>query len=189
MSRRDLLRQGEERVISVTPVSRGVLRPALLTVTTFGLIVEASGRFSFVHRVEGWLELVFVVPLLVVTLTRIWRWRSHKIHVTTERVVLEGGVLQHQRASIEYRDVLSTRVDQRVTERLTRRGLVYLDTSTGLVVLGRVRHPDALCRFIDASRNSDVLRNDPLDTVYGFDEPSYYQPDLRAEEWPRLPYE
>ena len=46
MSKRDLWREGEVRVISVTPVSRGVLRPSLLTVTTLALIVEGAGRFA-----------------------------------------------------------------------------------------------------------------------------------------------
>ena len=93
MSGRDLWREGEVRVISVTPVSRGVVRPFLLTVTTLALIVEGASRYGWVHRYEEWFIVVLVVPFLAVTLTRTWRWRSHKVHVTNERVIIEGGVL------------------------------------------------------------------------------------------------
>src|SRR5580658_1191345 len=117
MSSRDLWREGEVRVISVTPVSRGVVRPFLLTVTTLALIVEGASRYSWVHRYEEWFIIVMVLPFLAVTLTRTWRWRSRKVHVTNERVIIEGGVLRRYRTAVELRDVLGTRVDQRVSER------------------------------------------------------------------------
>lgn len=197
MSRRDLWREGEARVITVTPVSQGVLRPLLITVVTIALIVDGSSRFSDVHRYEDWLALIFVVPVALVTLTRTWRWRSHKVHVTNERVIVEGGVLRHQRTMVQMVDVLATRVDQRVTERLTRRGFVYLETDAGAIPLGLVRHPGALCRIIDAERTYVESYQEPLDTVYTFDDPHSYHLEVRPDErrdvrldaWERRPYE
>jgi hypothetical protein len=189
MSRRDLWREGEVRVISVTPVSRGVLRPFLLTVTTLALIVEAAGRFVYVHRYEELLTVIFVLPLLAVTLTRTWRWRSHKIHVTNERVIVEGGVLRHQRTAVELRDVLATRVDQRVSERLTRRGYVYLETPGSTIPVGLVRYPSALCRLIDAERVASEDAGFPLDTVFTYDDPDRYQLEMHPDEWQRRRYE
>jgi membrane protein YdbS with pleckstrin-like domain len=189
MSRRDLWREGEVRVISVTPVSQGVLRPFLITLTTLAIIIEAAGRYSIIHRVEEWLVILLVLPLAVVTLTRTWRWRSHKLHVTNDRVIIEGGVLRHQSTSVEMRDVLSTRVDQRVSERLLRRGFVYLDTVTGLVPLGLVRHPGALCRLIDAERLGENDRTDPFDTIYTYEDPEPIHFDVQPDQWQRRRYE
>ena len=68
--------------------------------------------------------------------------------------------------------MLGTRVDQRVSERLARRGFVHLDTLGSSIPVGLVRHPGALCRLIDAER----LRSDdstfPLDTVFTYDDPT-----------------
>jgi len=50
------------------------------------------------------------------------------------------------------RDVIALRVDQRVTERLARRGVVVLETNAGSVMIGKLRHPGALVRLIDAER-------------------------------------
>ncbi len=163
-------REGEVSVISVTPVATGVVRPFALLVLASIAIGEGASHLRVVHDVESWLALVVLVPIVVVLLTRTWRWRSHKIHVTNQRVALEGGVLRHWRTSVEWRDVLATRVDQRVSERLARRGVVVLETGLGPVAIGRVRHPDALCRLIDAERN--VAATAKLsDTIFGFDEP------------------
>ena len=189
MSRRDLWREGEIRIISVTPVSRGVLRPTLVSITTIALIIEGASRYHFVHQVENWLLLIVVGPLVVVTLTRTWRWRSHKVHVTNDRVIIEGGVMRHQRSSIELRDVLATRVEQRVSERLTRRGFVTLETLGGPVVIGYVRHPSALSRLIDAERRDEVRQSVPLDTVFSVDEPDYFPREVRPDEWQRRRYE
>jgi uncharacterized membrane protein YdbT with pleckstrin-like domain len=189
MSRRGLWREGEVRIISVTPVSRGVVRPALVTVTTLALIVEGAARYSYVHRFESILMVFLVIPLLLVTLTRIWKWRSHKIHVTSERIILEGGVLSHQRSAVELRDVFATRVDQRVIERLTRRGYVYLETVGAAIPVGLVRHPAALCRVIDAERTAEHFSGDPLDTVYTYEDPDASPYEVLPDEWQRRRFE
>jgi uncharacterized membrane protein YdbT with pleckstrin-like domain len=189
MSRRDLWREGEVRIISVTPVSRGVVRPALLTVTTLALIIEGASRFYYVHRFEEILMVLFVIPLALVTLTRTWKWRSHKIHVTSERVIVEGGVLRRQGSVVELRDVFATRVDQRVAERLMRRGYVYLETAGAAVPVGLVRHPAALCRLIDAERNAAYSSGDPLDTVYTYEDPEASPYEVLPDEWQRRRFE
>lgn len=172
-------------VISVTPVSRGVVRPLLVSATTLAIIVNASSRYETVHHVEGWLALVVVAPIVAVTLTRVWRWRSHKVHVTNERIVVEGGVLRHHVTSIELGDVVTTRLDQRVHERLTRRGYVLVETMAGAVPVGLVRHPASLCRLIDAERVAPDLEYVPFDTVYRVEEPEHFALDLQPAPWPR----
>jgi len=163
-------RDEEVTVISVTPLAEGVVVPLLTLVAALVLVLEGAAHVHFLRVIEGWLALVVVAPVAVVALTRTWRWRSHKVHVTSQRVLLEGGVLRHWRSSIELRDVLATRVDQRVSERLARRGMVVLETRLGPVSLGRVRHPGALCRMIDAERSHEY-ESIPLDTVFTFEEP------------------
>lgn len=174
-------REGEVPVITVTPVSTGVVRPFALLVLASVAIVEGAAHVRVVHDVQSWLALVVLVPIVIVILTRTWRWRSYKIHVTNQRVALEGGVLRHWRTSVEWRDVLATRVDQRVRERLTRRGVVVLETGLGPIATGRVRHPGALCRLIDAERNV-AAATVPFDTIFGFEEPDRFNFDTGPDD-------
>jgi len=176
-----ILREGEVKIISVTPVPWGVLRPVLASVIGLIAIVEGAGHFHLVHQIAWWLIGLVVGPVALVAATRIWRWRSHKVHVTNFRVIMEGGVLRHQRTMIELRDVIATRVDQRFLERITRRGYVSLETSGGPMTLGKVRHPAALCRLIDAERTERRHHPVPLDTVFTYDEPAAYDFEVRPE--------
>ena len=173
-------RDDEVTVISVTPLAEGVIAPLLVLVAALVLVFEGAAHFHFLRVIEGWLALVVVAPVGLVALTRTWRWRSHKVHVTSQRVLLEGGALRHWRSSIELRDVLATRVDQRVSERLARRGVVVLETRLGPVSLGRVRHPGALCRMIDAERSHES-ESLPLDTVFTFEEADLLHRRVRLE--------
>jgi membrane protein YdbS with pleckstrin-like domain len=179
MGRRLVLREGEVKIISVTPVSRGVGRPLLCVVATVVLVVEGARHISFLHRHELLVGLIVIGPFVLVLLTRVWRWRSHKVHVTNQRIVLEGGVLGHHQSAIELRDVIATRVDQRVTERLTRRGSLLLETAAGPVALDQVRHPSALCRLIDLERAVHPELSLPLDTIFSFDQPEQFDYEVR----------
>lgn len=176
-----ILREGEVKIISVTPVAWGVLRPVLASVIGVVAIVEGENHLHVVHQFAWWILGLVVGPMALVAATRIWRWRSHKVHVTNQRVVIEGGVLRHQRTMIELRDVIATRIDQRFFERFARRGFVSLETSGGPITLGRVRHPAALCRLIDAERTERRRRPVPLDTVFTYDEPAANDFEVRPE--------
>jgi membrane protein YdbS with pleckstrin-like domain len=184
MSRRLVMREGEVRIISVTPVARRLWRPLLATFAATALVVVGASHVHFVHQHETLLGVLLVGPFALVALTRAWRWRSHKIHVTSLRVVLEGGVLHHHRSSVELRDVVATRVDQRISERLTRKGIVLLETTAGPVVIDQVRHPAALCRLIDAERAGPPSDSLPLDTVFTFVEPDPFDYKVRPRRRP-----
>lgn len=171
MSKKMVLRYGEERVISVTPVARGLVLPVLAAVLAAVLIEYGAGHVHFVHSLRVLLLLVFVMPCLVVVGTRTWRWRSHKVHVTNQRIIVEGGVLHHQRSEVDLRDVIATHVDRRFRERLARQGLVVLETRAGTMNLGVVHHPSALCRLIDQERAAYRGDDVTFDTVFDFDPP------------------
>jgi uncharacterized membrane protein YdbT with pleckstrin-like domain len=164
-------RDGEQSLITVTPVSEGLFRPLLSLVTAVALVQYGAGHFKFVHQHEFVLLLILAGPCLFVFLTRTWRWRSYKVRVTNERVIVEGGVARHFRSSIDLADVIASRVDQRVIERMMRRGSVWLETPAGTMDIGRVRHPAALCRLIDLQRSG--FRNDsiPFDTIFEYETP------------------
>jgi len=165
-------REDEVRIVSVTPVAVGLVRPALTALALAVLVQIGSFHVSFIHHHEAWFLLVLVGPALVIVATRTWRWRSHKIHLTNERLTVEGGVVRHYRSAVELADVYATRVDQRVHERLSRRGTVVLETAGGTFLVGRVRHPSALCRLIERERASHHDDRVPFDTVFEFDDPS-----------------
>ncbi len=165
-------RESEKRVITVTPVARGLVRPALVAVTLAVLVQWAAFHSHYVHHHEALFLLILVGPALVVVATRTWRWRSHKVHVTSERIVVEGGVTRHFRSSIELGDVFAMRVEQRIRERLARHGTVLLETAAGTFPVGRVRHPEALCRLVDRERAAHHSERVPFDTVFEYDDPS-----------------
>lgn len=164
-----MLHEHETNVISITPIARGIVRPILVTLIMISAVIAGAHFVHLVHQHASLLALILVGPCLVLVLTRLWRWRSHKIHVTTERVMLEGGVARHTRTAIDLRDVVATEVDQRLFERLTRRGRVDLVTRTGTLSLGRVRHPAALSRLIDRERLRHVNEPLPLATVFDYE--------------------
>ena len=144
----------------------------LLAVAAAVLVQLGALHWHLIHRHEALLLLVLVGPPLLVVATRTWRWRSHKIHVTSERVIVEGGVARRFRTSVELREVVAIRVEQGLRQRISRRGDVYLETSAGTFHVGRVRHPAAFARLVDKERlnyRSDRL---PFDTVFEFEDPS-----------------
>jgi len=174
-----IMREGEVRIISVTPVARGIVRPCLTGLVLLALVIFGGRHVHLIHEHETVLELIFAGPFALVALTRTWRWRSHKVHVTNERIVVEGGVLHHQSSSVDLRDVVALRVDQRVSERLTRRGLVVLETNGGSIMIGRLRHPGALVRLIDAERSHNQIDPVPFDTVFGYEDPQPFDYEVR----------
>jgi Bacterial PH domain len=163
-----VLREDEVRVISVTPVGRGLVRPVLYVIAAAAAVQYSSWHVRVVREQRPWLLLFLVGPGLVLLATRSWRWRSHKIHVTNQRVIVEGGVAHHFRSFYELRDVVATRVEQRFAERIVRRGSILIDTVAGPVRLGRVRHPAALARLVDRERSLRPVDTIPLDTVFPF---------------------
>ena len=171
MAPRMILREGEVKIITVTPVARGTLRPCLAGIIVLALVIFGAQHVHLIHEHETWLALILAGPFAAVALTRTWRWRSHKVHVTNERIVVEGGVLHHQRSTVDLRDVVALRVDQRVSERLTRRGVVVLETNGGSIMIGKLRHPGALVRLIDAERANNQIDPVPFDTVFGYEDP------------------
>lgn len=171
MARRTTWRDDEIRVISVTPPARGLFWPLLSTITAAGLIRYGASHIGLMYQHEALLLLVLAGPCLLLVATRTWRWRSHKIHVTNQRVVVEGGVANRYRSSVELRDVIATRVDQRVYERALRRGTASLETAAGTLAVGRVRHPAALCRLIDVERSRFGTERIPFDTVFEYENP------------------
>jgi membrane protein YdbS with pleckstrin-like domain len=166
VGRRLTTSDGERHVISVTPVARGVAGPIVVAVGAVVVVQLASHYLAVARAHHGLLALFLVGPCLVVVATRVWRWRSHKVHVTSAHVIVEGGVVHHSSVVYDLRDVVATRAEQHVLERLTRRGSVVLELASGSVYVGRVRHPKALCRVIDHERATFHHGSYPLDTVF-----------------------
>ncbi len=153
VQRRLVLRDGEQRVISVTPVSHGVLRPTILVLALATSIRYAVDSMHGLDRYQGPLYVILVGPVLVLVATRAWRWRSHKIHVTSQRLVVEYGAIRRVRTSVELRDVVLVRTQQGLGGRLAARGDVVVETVAGPWLVGTIRHPAALVRLIEAERS------------------------------------
>jgi uncharacterized membrane protein YdbT with pleckstrin-like domain len=160
--RRDL-RDDEFVVVSITPVAQKVTGPAMVVVLIGGSLVAVANTWSWPR--QHWVDLsaILIIPLIVLA-GRVAKWRSRRITVTSQRILEVGGVLQKHRGSLELVDIVATRVEQRLVERLSRRGHVVVELSAGAFVLERVRRPDALARVIDHQRSQLNRRaSDQLD--------------------------
>ena len=171
MAKRSKWRDDEEHVISVTPVGRGLWTPTAATVVACVLVWLAVSNVHTIDEYRVPFAAVLVVPCLAILATRIWRWRSHKIHLTSQRLVVEGGVLQHTRSEVALPDLVKTHVVQRLWDRLSRRGVIIVETPSGTLTLGMVRHPAALSRLIDNERRNYATSGVAYDTVFDFDAP------------------
>lgn len=179
MAPRMTLREGEMKIVSVTPVARGIVRPCLAGVLLLAGVIYGARHVEFIHQHEWLIGLILAGPFGLVALTRTWRWRSHKLHVTNERIIIEGGVLHRHRSTVDLRDVVALRVDQRVSERLTKRGIVVLETNGGALMIGKLRHPGALVRLIDAERANNQIEPVPFDTVFGYEDTPPFDYEVR----------
>jgi len=178
MARHETWRENEVRVVTVTPVARGVTAPFVTAVVLAAGIAVGGHYWSWLHHQSRWAALVLVAPALLLLATRSWRWRSHKVHVTSERVVTEGGVARRYRQSVEWRDVLAVRVEQGVRDRLIHRGSIFLETAAGTIFVGRVRHPAALVRLIERERAAPATDRPPFDAVFEYEDPAARGYDL-----------
>lgn len=181
MPGRFALRENEHRIISVTPVVSGLFRPLLSLATSLVFVDLMVTHIHSLSSREGLLLFIFAGPCAFVVGTRTWKWRSHKLHVTNQRVIAEGGVATRFTNAVELRDVLGTRIEQSFLERSLRRGEVVLDTASGPFYSGLVNHPAALCRLIDSERATPSSGNLPLDTVFE----ANLQPDRAFEVRPQ----
>jgi membrane protein YdbS with pleckstrin-like domain len=146
------LENGEAFVISVTPVAQGIVAPVALLILLEAAVMWVATKWTLLHQYEALTLLaVGIFPALVVA-GRLWRWRSHKITLTTQRVMVDGGVLGRYSTQVNLGDVFATHATQTFVERLRRRGVVLLETHSGIVMLGPVRHPAALRRLVDRTR-------------------------------------
>jgi Bacterial PH domain len=170
VSRRLSLENGEALVISVTPVAQGLLAPLNLLVLLEAVVIWGVPKWKSLHHYEAIVILVVgVIPALVI-FGRSWRWRSHKITLTTRRIAITGGVLGGHSTEINLGDVFATHANQTLSERMRRRGVVILETQSGSVILGPVRYPAALRRLIDRTRRNATVEGSPTWDQW-FDDP------------------
>ncbi len=180
MSRRFVVGDGERVVISVTPTAWGVRLPAFTTLMSLVLVIAAAVKIAFVHRHEALALLVLCLPPALWWATRLVRWRSHKVHVTTEQVAVVGGVLRRESFRIAIDQILTLEVRQRLHQRLRRQGIIELVTKHDTVTLGPVRHPDALARMIEQQRR----RQHPQSVSYD----ALFEPTIPETTWDRNPF-
>ena len=187
---RDTLRDGEFVVVTVTPVWRGVSGPLATTLTAFALVWATASTWSWPKNHAALLSVLVVAPCAVVLGGRLWRWRSHKIVVTSQRIIQFGGVARRRMSSVELIDVDVSHTNQRWFERLTRRGYVVVETPSGAFVLERVRRPDALARVIDHQRQQvdryAELRLDRADELSAALEAGLLTNEEYDQRWRRL---
>jgi membrane protein YdbS with pleckstrin-like domain len=171
VSRRLSLENGEALVISVTPVAQGLLTPLALLVLLEAAVIWGTPKWKTLYHYEAIVILVVGVLPALVLIGRSWRWRSHKITVTTQRIVITGGVLGRYSTELNLSDVFATHATQTLGERLRRRGVVFLETRSGTVMLEPVRYPAALRRLIDRTRRDATSDGSPTWDQW-FDDPA-----------------
>ncbi len=180
VSRRFAVGNGERVVVSVTPSAWGVRVPAVAVLVAVTTVVGAGLKISLVHHYESEVLVALVGPPTLWWATRIARWRSHKIYVTSEQVVVEGGVLHRESFRVPIDSLVTVEVRQRLHQRVRRQGIIELVTTHDTVTLGPVHHPDALARVIEQQRRSQR----PFRTSYG----AIFEPTIPETTWDGNPF-
>ena len=186
MSRRPPLQRDEQLIVSVTPTPWGLTAPFVVFLLALGLVIEGGLHFHLIHRYEPEVLAVLAGPPTLVLATRVWRWRSHKIHVTSDQLITEAGALKHVVIPTSLDDIVTVEVEQRFNERLRRRGVVRVVTRTDTAILGPVRHPDALARIIEQARRKRHPSSLAYDTIFEPTlPPTTWQPSTKMTRRPR----
>jgi hypothetical protein len=124
-----------------------VVRPlasVVLAVVALAVVPHYWHVSNHVRLIAG---LVLLVPSGLLLATRTWRWRSHALHITNQRLIRESGAVGHHVDSYAWSSILDIAVDQTWRERMARRGHVYVVTTDHeRVDLGEIRHPKAFVR-------------------------------------------
>jgi len=177
VARRFSLGRNERLVVSVTPTSWGLRWPLAAVAVLMAGVILGGQHAAVIHRYEGICLALVVGPPFLVLVTRTIRWRSHKVHVTTKQVAVEGGVLRRSFVSLPVDAIVLIDVQQDFRDRLRKRGLVQLRAGTEELTLGPVRHPEVLARLIDQTRRDQRPTGVSYDTVF--------EPTLPVDYWPR----
>ena len=176
--RKNAWREDEIHIVSVTPVPFGLIGPVLSFVALAALLVAGSESFQFVRGHWPILALVILGPTALLILTRTWRWRSHRITVTSHRIEIAHGTIRRQNDFVYFDHLVGVHTQRRVRDRLARRGGVTIETQEGPLHLGTFRHADSLVRVIQHQRDASARDAIPLDTTFDFEMPAPYTPRL-----------
>lgn len=165
-------------LLSVGPVPFGLLGPLFSLALALFLFVTGMRYVSLVKEHAMIFGAILLLPTSFVVATRAWRWKSHRVVITSMRVVVRSGVLRRRLVTVYYDRLLGVHSQRRVRDRLVRQGGVTLETDEGPMYLGRFRHPDSLIRMIQHQRDAFARDSIPLDTTFDFEMPSPYAPKV-----------
>jgi hypothetical protein len=171
-------REDEILILALTPVPSGLFGPVLSLLAMAGLLLEGVRSVNYVHRHQVLIAVVVLGPTALLVLTRVWRWRSRRVTVTSHRVNSTHGPLRRHSESLYFDSLVGVHTQRKFWDRLTRRGEVWIDGHDGSVRLGRFRHPDSLVRVIQHQRDSFSRDSIPLNTTFDFEMPVPFTPRI-----------
>ncbi|XTZ17674.1 PH domain-containing protein [Micromonospora echinospora] len=128
----DVLTEDEEVVLHLHPHGKALVRPVLVLVLSVAAVVAAwillpdgeAGRIGL-YLVAGLAVVLAVVFALVPYLT----WRSTHYLFTTERVLLQQGILSRERRDIPLGRINDQSMNQRFVERLFGCGTLTIESA------------------------------------------------------------
>ncbi len=168
--------EDEMLIVSVSPIPFGLVGPVLSFAAIASLLVAGYQSVGFIRQHVLPIGLIVLGPTLLLVATRTWRWRSHRVLVTSHRVQILSGTIKRHRDSVYFEYLVGVHTQKRVRDRLARRGGVTLETHQGPVHLGYFRHPDSLVRVIQHQRDAYSRDSIPLDTTFDFEMPTPFTP-------------
>lgn len=144
----DVLTEDEEVVLHLHPHAKALVRPILVLLLSIAAVVMAwvmlpdsqAGRVGF-YLVAG----LFLVLVVVFSLVPYLVWRNTHYLFTTERVLLQHGILSRERRDIPLGRINDHSMSQRFVERLFGCGTLTIESAgergqSVLVDVPRVDH-------------------------------------------------
>ena len=86
----------EVHIVSVNPVPFGLAGPVLSFAAFVALLVAGYESFGLVRQHIFPVALVVLGPTALVIATRTWRWQSHRVTVTSHRIVISRGTIRRR---------------------------------------------------------------------------------------------
>ena len=170
--RRRQLGADEEIVVEVRRGRGRLLGPLLLALVAGGLGVAAlvgagpSSGGSSLLRIAAMVAAASGLLALGWLLLRYLAWRAESVTVTTERLILTTGVLRRRADQVLLSRVVDVHVEQRLRQRLIRRGDLLLELSTGeTVVVEGLGQPEAFQRVLLRQADAGLLHRPPPATA------------------------
>jgi uncharacterized membrane protein YdbT with pleckstrin-like domain len=169
-----LLASDEQVVKHLHPHWLTLVAPIVTFVAAVGLgsyLAAMVPAGSFQHWLRGAVGILVLIVLVWLVLAPVLRWKTTHYVITTHRVLLRTGVLNHVGRDIPLQRINDVAFEQTLLDRLIGAGTLQVESAgeTGQTVLRNIPHSDDVQQLINRLVNEQSRRG--YGYGYGYEPP------------------